>query len=355
MKANKKNNSILTLANPWSGNNNPIWLASTVSLNRNIEKFKFPNKLSVDRKKQIVSLISKDLLTASGLVDPYLIKAEEISVLEKEFLGEHFLSLQNYNQAQTGEGFVLDKTGEFLSELNMRDHLHLQLIDCKGELEATWSRLVKIETHVGKTLNYAFLPKFGFLTSDPTQCGTGLIVNVYLQLPGLIHSGTIDDILEKLADESLIIMGIQGSPTEIIGDVIVAQNNYTLGITEENIISSLRNFTTKIIVEEKSIRAKIKREDHPDFKDRVSRAFAILMHSYQIEPIEALNALSLLKLGVELNWIKGIENIAINEIFFNCRRAHLLSLFSEKISQEEILHKRTEYIHQALKAVKLMI
>jgi len=250
---------------------------------------------------------------------------------------------------------VLDQSGEFLASINLLDHLQLQLIDCKGELENTWSRLVKIETALGKSLSYSFSTKFGFLTADPTQCGTALLVTVYLQVPGLIHSGKIDQILEQYADESITISGIQGSPTEIIGDVIMAQNNYTLGLTEENIVSSLRSFTTKILVEENSARNQITRDDAGDYKDRVSRAYGILIHSYQIEAIEALNALSLLKLGVDAKWVQGIDNKQINQLFFNCRRAHLLCQFEEKFSQEETLHKRAEYIHKALKEVKLTI
>lgn len=345
---------------PWSHNPNPIWLASTVCLLRNIEKYKFPGKLSTDRKKQIISIISKDLLSnelqkVGGLSNPTLIKAEETGILEKEFLGEHFLTTQNYNQTHAGEGFILDESGEFLVTLNIRDHLHLQLIDCKGEIENTWSRLVKIETTLGKGINYSFLPKFGFLTADPTQCGTGLLVTVFLQVPGLIHMGTIDDILEKYADESISVSGIQGSPNEIIGDVLMVQNNFTLGMTEENIVSSIRSFTTKMLVEEKGARSKIKREESADFKDKVSRAFGILTHSYQIEAVEALNALSLLKLGASSGWISGITNQQLNELFFNCRRAHLLYQCKEKVSQEEIPHKRAEQIHASLKDIKLLI
>jgi len=355
MKANGNSSSILCQKKPWSDNANPIWLASTVSLQRNIEKFKFPGKLASDRKKQLVSLVSKDLLTQNDLSAPFLIKAEEASNLEKEFLSEHFLSTHSFGSLGGGEGFVLDQSGEFLASINLLDHLQLQLIDCKGELENTWSRLVKIETALGKSLSYSFSTKFGFLTADPTQCGTALLVTVYLQVPGLIHSGKIDQILEQYADESITISGIQGSPTEIIGDVIMAQNNYTLGLTEENIVSSLRSFTTKILVEENSARNQITRDDAGDYKDRVSRAYGILIHSYQIEAIEALNALSLLKLGVDAKWVQGIDNKQINQLFFNCRRAHLLCQFEEKFSQEETLHKRAEYIHKALKEVKLTI
>jgi len=359
MKINEPQGSILFQKKPWSNNPNPIWLASTVTLLRNIEKFKFPGKLDDDRKKQIVSLVSKDLLAdgataVGGLTKPSLIKGESIGALEKEYLVEHFMSSHNYNEAGAGEGFILDESGEFLATLNMNDHVHLQLLDIKGELENTWSRLVKIETALGKKLNYSYLPKFGFLTADPTQCGTALLVTVYLQVSGLVHMGIVDDILEKIADESFYISGIQGNPNEIIGDILMIQNNYTLGLTEENIISSMRSLTTKLIVEETSTRNQVKKDNSADMKDKVSRAYGILTHSYQIESVEALNALSLLKLGAEAGWISGIGNRELNELTFNCRRAHLLHECTEKISQEEIPHKRAEKIHKALKEVKLL-
>lgn len=353
-------NPILFPTKPWAENANPVWLASTVSLQRNIEKFKFPGKLSTDRKKQIIALVSKDLLagdltTSKQLINPILIKTEETGLLEKEFLVEHFLSSHNFNQTHIGEGFVLDESGTFLATLNMRDHIHLQLIDCHGELENTWNRLVKIEAQLGHALNYSFVPKFGFLTADPTQCGTGLVAAAFLQVPGLVHSGKLQKILDTSQEDSLTISGIQGNPNEIIGDVLMVQNNYTLGLTEENILSTLRSFINKIVLEEISARQQIKKEDNSDLKDKVSRAYGILIHSYQIEAIEALNALSLLKLGVETGWVSGINNKQLNELFFTCRRAHLLHENQEKINQEEIRHKRAEKIHKALKEVKLLI
>lgn len=359
----KQNSSIppnLFEKKPWSNNDNAAWLGSTVSLKRNIEKFKFPGKLTADRKKQIISLITKDLLSntlteTGGLKNPQLIKADDIGAMEKEFLAEHFLTTENFNQAHTGEAFILDESGEFLATLNLHDHIHLQLTDSRSEPETSWARLVAIETGLGKSLSFSFLPKFGFLTSDPTGCGTALNVAVYLQLSGLIHLELIDEMLEKYADDSLTITGIQGDPNEVIGDILVVQNNYTLGVTEENILSGIRSFTTKMISEETSARNKIKKEQSSDFKDKISRAYGILIHSYQIEAIEALNALSLLKLGAEAGWISGIANKQINELFFSCRRAHLLYDTGEKITQEDLRHKRAERIHASLKDVKLLI
>lgn len=355
MKESSKFQDILEHSSFWSQNDNNVWLASTINFWRNIEKYKFPSKLSGDRRKQIVSLVSKEILGMDSFKNPVLMKAEELTGLEKEFLGEHFLSDQSLHQAHAGEAFIIDDSGEFFTTVNLRNHIQLGIVDIRGDLENSWNRLVKVETALGKTVNYSYSSKFGFLTADPYQCGTALQVAVFLQPSGLLHTEKSDDVLEQLADESLSITGIQGSPTEIIGDVLVVKNNYSLGLTEENIIASMRTFTTKFLVEEHAARNHIKHEESALIKDKVSRAYGILIHSYQIEAVEALNAISLLKLGVELGWLTGITNIQLNQIFFNCRRAHLLNQFHGKVSSEEILHKRAEYIHKNLKDMRLVI
>lgn len=288
-----------------NANSNNILLATTVTLLRNLEKFKFPGKLEADRRKQIVTLINGYLAANAKLSECYFVKAEEIGFLEKEFLAEHFFSLSAYNQAQAGEGFVVDPTGSFIATLNLQDHIHLEAIDTKGEMEQAWHQLAALETELGKSLNFAYMPKFGFLTADPTECGTGLLVSAYVQVPGLVHMGTVDQILEKYADDACCVTGIQGSPTEIIGDILKIQNNYTLGISEEAILSSVRSLVSKLVAEETAARHIIKKDDNPSFKDKVARAYGILIHSYQIEAIEALNALSILKLGIEQDGFKG--------------------------------------------------
>ncbi len=355
MQENDKLHPIFCGNKLWSNNANSSWLATTIVLDRNIEKFKFPGKLDTDRRKQIVSLVSKEILAFEGLEKPVVLKAEDLSALQKEFLVEHFLTNKSFHQANVGEAFLLDETGAFLIALNIRDHIHFELIDTRGELENTWNRLFKLETHLGKSINYSYSSKFGFLTAEPTQCGTALIVTVFLQVPALIHTEKIDEMLEKLMDDSLMVTGIQGSPTEIIGDVLAVQNNYTLGLTEENIITSLRSFTTKLLVEEHSARSKIQHSDNAAIKDKVSRAYGILIHSYQIDAVEALNAISLIKLGVELGWVSGVTLEQLNDLFFNCRRAHLQCQIDHPMTQEEIPHRRAEYIHAVLKNVKLTV
>lgn len=354
----KSNPSLICQDNPWNNNKNVIWLGSTLTLLRNLEKFNFPAKLAIDKRKQIISLLTRDLLASKQLKQPKLFRAEDMSPTEKELLVEHFLSSQGFHQAYVGEAFVLDETGEFLAVLNLKDHILLEWIDSSEDLEKAWDHLLKIELELTKSVNFAFSSKFGFLTSDPAHSGTGLIVNVFLHLPALIYTHQLNKVVKKNKDDGVEQTGLQGDPNEVIGDIVAFHNAYTLGITEESILSSLRILTTKLIVEEKSMRQHLKNGNEAEVaevKDKVSRAYAILLHSYQIEAVEALQALSLVKMGLDLEWLKGISQAALNQLLFACRRAHLLCHYGQKISQEELPHRRAEFIHQALRGLELLI
>lgn len=350
-----RSHSALYQKKPWANNDNNIWLASTINLYRNLEKFHFPGKLEKDKSDLIISLISKVLLHSDLLKNPFIIKSEEIGPLEKEYLVEHFLSGLGFQQAHSGEGFILDDSGKFLTTINVGNHVQFELIECNGELEAAWNHMVKIETALAQSIQYAFSSKFGFLTTKPNNSGTGFTLTVYLQLSALIHLGLIDEVVKKTTKDEIRITGLQGDPNEIIGDIYAIRNHYTLGLTEENIISSIRLFTTKLMVEENTARSHLRSDPNPELMDKVSRAYGLLIHSYQIEPIEALNAISLIKLGADLGWLTGVDPKQLNRLFFDCRRAHLLSRFKEEVPQEEIPHLRAEFIHETLKNAKLEI
>lgn len=349
---------LLSNESPWKDNSNSIWLGSTLTLHRNLEKFNFPSKLATDKRKQIISLLSRDLLANKQLKHPKLFRAEDMPPIEKEFLVEHFLSNQGFHQAYAGEAFVLDETGEFLAVLNLKDHIVLEWIDSTEDLENSWDHLVEIELGFTKSVNFAFSSKFGFLTSDPTQSGTGLIITIFLHLPALLYTNRLEEILKKNKDDGIEQTGLQGDPNEMIGDIVAFHNTYTLGVTEENILASLRTLATKLVVEEKGVRQHLKQKNESevaDIKDKVSRAYAILLHSYQIEAVEALTALSLVKIGLDLDWLKGTSQSILNHLFFACRRAHLLCHYGQTISHEELPHRRAEFIHNALQGLELLI
>lgn len=352
----KERNDFISLLkeHPWSDNDNPIWIASTLKLYRNVNKYLFPSKLESSKQKQLLQLISKSILPLDVLSKPLFLEAQEIGSIGKQYLFEHFLAAESFHEAHGSEGFVIDATGSFFGLINVKDHLQIQMLDCKGDLENTWNRLVGIETNLGKTIDFAFSSRFGFLTSNPHHCGTGFVTHAYLHLPAIIHSNHLFAMLEKEADENIVASGIQGDLTELVGDILTIHNRATIGVTEEDIIKSLRSLATKLMVAEKGVRSHLQGQEESAIKNKVSRAYGLAFHSYEFEAVEALNTISLCKLGVDLGWIEGIDHKTLNNLFFNSRRGHLMSNYPE-IKQEELPHKRAELIHTAFKPTKLLI
>ncbi len=339
---------------PWLDEVNPIWPASSFTLHRNLARYNFPPKLQAPQSMRIFNALQETLISACNLDKPKLLKADEITPLDKEFLFEHFLCFESFQNTTGAQGFIIDESAKFLALINIEDHLQIQLLDSTGAWENTWNTLNKIESAIGEKLDFAFSPKFGYLTSDPNISGTALIVQIFLHLPALIHTGKLQEALVKQKEEEVVATSLLGNIDEILGDIVVLKNNYTLGISEENILRALHMTAMKLMALEKGQRTQLKSESNADIKDQISRAYGLLLHSYQLQTKETLDALSLLKLGIDLGLVTGVSDSKINDIFFKCRHAHLSNLFPEKSTDLQALsHRRAEFVHKQLQGVEL--
>jgi len=355
MRSRKEQFAFLRTHKPWDENSNTIWLASTLRLSRNLESQRFPSKMKLEERQKIAQLLF-DLLTGSEALDhPRSFSGQDLGPVEKEYLYEHYFAGEGVNQAMAGEGFVTDNTGRFLATVNLRDHLHLRITDCAEDLEEGWNRLVRIEAELGKTIKYAYSPHFGYLTSDPSRCGTGLTVTALLHLPALHHMGSLGEVIERRVKEGISVDTLMGTLDSPVGDLVTVRNNRTLGVTDEAILQGVRAAALKLMVAEKRARSQMRSQPSDKIKDQVSRAFGLAVHSYQMETQEAWAALSQLKLGLDLGWVKGSDQRGLNELLLTTPRAHLICEYSDEIGQEELPHRRAEYLHAHLRDLELAV
>ena len=110
----------------------------------------------------------------------------------------------------------------------------------------------------------------------------------------------------------------------------------------------MRALILKIVIAEKHAREVIKAEHAASMKDKISRALGILKFSYQLDTVEALSALSLIKLGVEIGFIDGMTVGDINRLFFNARRGHLCYLLRENILHDDLKSRRAQFLRDKM-------
>ena len=133
--------------------------------------------------------------------------------------------------------------------INEEDHLRIQVL--KGGLQLTGcaSQINHIDDMIEQKLDYAFSPRYGYLTACPTNLGTGIRVSVMLHLPALKITGQIEKFFQAARDMSLAVRGLFGEGTEAAGDFYQISNQATLGVSEADIVSQFENAVIPEIVE----------------------------------------------------------------------------------------------------------
>jgi len=83
-------------------------------------------------------------------------------------------------------------------------------------------------------------------------------------------------------------------------------------------------------------------------EDKVSRAYAMLEGAHIINSKETLYLLSLVRIGIDLGFVKDIDIKALNELLILMQPAHLQKLEGKQLPTEERDLKRAQLIRQRL-------
>jgi len=335
----------------WCKNDGNIDLAAFLTLRRNIDKFLFPSKLDKEKRLQILSLLSKPLIDKKN--GWKLIKGEECSPLDKEWLQEHFFLSAPLQEVQKGDGILIG-TGSYAAFFNLQDHIQLRFLGTKNELENGWKEVSKSDNLLQEASPFAFSPYFGYLTSTPKEAGTGLQIEILLQTPALSLFREEEHLLFNEDDRIEPLHLFSYSPG-IDHGLLLIRNRSSIGLSEDQILSLVKTFADKVVAKETALRKRLLEKDEAATKDRVSRAFGLLAHSYQIETLEAIEAFGWLKVGLENSWITGVDRVKLNKLLINVRRGHLTQQLDVDAPREELLHKRAELLHKELNGIQLLI
>ena len=112
----------------------------------------------------------------------------------------------------------------------------------------------------GNDLPFAFHPEFGYLTSCPTNVGTGLRASVLIHLPGLVLTKEINKVLQGLPQIGLTFRGLYGEGSEVVGNFFQLSNQTTLGKSEAELLDHLAKIVRQVIEYEEQARQVLLRD-----------------------------------------------------------------------------------------------
>ncbi|HEX5727779.1 MAG TPA: hypothetical protein VFX98_20070, partial [Longimicrobiaceae bacterium] len=234
--------------------------------------------------------------------------------------------------------------------VNEEDHLRLQNLVGGFRLREAWRTLDRLDDELGQRLPYAFHGEFGYLTSCPTNVGTGLRASVLMHLPGLVLTQEIGRVLQGIAQVGLTFRGLYGEGSEVVGNFFQISNQTTLGKTEEDLVDHLQRIVQQVVQYEAQARAVLLRDAPVEIEDKVWRAYGQLRHARSTSFEEVMNLLSGVRLGVGLKLIPGLSVYALNRIMIFSQAAHLDRMANGGAAEADADARRARYVRGILAA-----
>jgi protein arginine kinase len=170
-----------------------------------------------------------------------------------------------------------------------------------------------------------------------------------LHLPGLVLSELINQVIQAVSKIGLAVRGLYGEGTEAMGNLFQISNQTTLGEKEEEIINRLSKVIETIIEKEHDARQALLQRKPNTLWDQIGRAYGVLTYAHAMASKEALNLLSIIKLGVDLGAFPEDRRLPIDELFIDTQPAHLQKSSQQKLNAEERDHLRAQIIRDRLK------
>lgn len=325
----------------WYFENGPesdVVVSTRIRFARNISGHKF-NSIATNEDKEKVLDIFKNNNVVPELKFIRLSDLDELmqnSLAEKHVISRDILNVES-------AGILLNADEDVCVMINEEDHVRIQAMNPGLELEKTLKTAEDIDNKIAEKVEYAYSDLYGYLTTCPTNVGTGLRASVMLHLPALRITGRIGRVLDVVNKVNLDVRGVYGEGTEAIGDMYQVSNKVSLGVTNQEIISSVKSIVNKIIEQERNAREYLMTRGI-DFEDRVCRDYGILTSARKLSYDECAKLVSMVKLGVDLGIIKEIDSRKVNEISIATKPATLQKCCKEILGPKERDEKRADII-----------
>ena len=336
-----------------SGPSSDIVLSTRVRLARNLQGSPFGPKARAADRKAVLNRLRATTEKSPQLSGAFLWDLPKLDPITRKILLERRLVSRELiggeeGKPQPGAAVILSARDPLSIMVNEEDHLRLQSILSGLRLHDGWEMVDRMDEELGQELPLAFHHEFGFLTSCPTNVGTGLRASVLMHLPGLVLTKEIGQVLRGLNQVGLTFRGLYGEGSEVVGNFFQVSNQTTLGKTEEDLVDHLDRIVRQVIEYERQARQVLMREAPAETEDKIWRAYGLLRYARSLSFEEMINLLSGVRLGAGLKLLPDLRVYTLNKIMIYSQRAHLEQAAGKDLPPPERAVHRASLVRRIL-------
>jgi len=324
-------------------------LSTRLRLARNLRSIPFPGRARPEQLSQVLPSVVAASKKSAIFSDELVLRSAEMTKDDKQFLVERHLISHDFAEDSKVGALIIGTDESCSIMVNEEDHLRIQVL-CSGlQLGGALKTADKIDEELDASLEYAFSDELGYLTSCPTNVGTGMRASVLIHFPSLVLTRQITKVLQGITQVGLAVRGFYGEGSEIMGNFFQISNQTTLGLTEKETLASLERVTNQIMEYETKAMEVLLKDARSQIEDKVWRAYGTLKYCRILTSRELISLVSAVRFGVSLG-LTGLCDIAtVNELLILTQPAHIQKLAGREMTSAERNVMRAEMVHERLR------
>jgi protein arginine kinase len=331
------------------GPDSDIALCTRVRLARNVQGYSFSTCMGDAEARELDAHVGEQLRALGPDSKLEVMDLLTLDELDRQMLMERHLISRDHATGQRPRSVAVDERESVSVMVNEEDHIRAQVFLSGYRVEEAFARAEGLDEALMQALPLAFSEEFGFLTTCPTNTGTGLRVSVMLHLPGLVWAEEIEKATNTAQKIHLAVRGLYGEGSRALGDFYQVSNQVTLGRSESQILSDVGLAVAKMVKWERRVReALLKGRPRVRTLDRIQRAMGTLERAHILTSEETLNCLSAVRFGVQQGILDTLTPSQLNRAVLLTQPAHLQRLAGDVLGPDERDEQRAGLIHRLL-------
>lgn len=323
---------------------------SRVRVARNWDEYVFPSRMTPAQCSEMVERLReglKELHDLDGHEYAYS-RLDQMQELEKLALRERrILNMASVNKKEPC-GLFLSEDESSSVVLGGDDHIRMQTLAPGLKLDELWQKADAMDDYVNERFSYAFDDKYGYLTSFPTNVGTGLRACAVLHLPTLSQVRKFQSIVADMSRFGTTIRGLYGEGSDNYGSLYEVSNQRTLGQSEKEIVELVSKAAAQLNNQEMRVRNATLNNQRLEREDETYKSYGVLKYARKISEKDARIFLSQLMAGEEDGLMKFERECSLYSLIIGIKPANLNLWSRRPLDKDEMDAVRAAYIRQNL-------
>ncbi len=325
-------------------------ICTRVRLTRNWSEYVFPSKLSDKEGREMVDRLLEGLKDLGELDGRTYETAsmDSLAELDQRALKERRILNASILSRKAPMALVISKEEDVSLVLNGTDHIRIQILMPGLKVHEALKTADQVDDYINARFSYAFDEKYGYLTSFPTNVGTGMKAAAIVHLPSLSMGKRFSSLLNDMGRFGVSVRGVYGEERENYGSLYEISNQKTMGQSEKELADLVAKVAQQLSDQENQVRSATIKSHRLEREDEIYKSYGVLKYARRLTMKEAMTFLSQLMAGVQDGLVQMKEPFSIYRLMLGIQTANLQKLSDRPLGKEELDVARAGYLRGEL-------